>query len=225
VGAWDEGATVVAEAAMQDSFVLRVGTLTSIGRALYPGVVDHFAKLQPGWQVELRSFGWGDPTAGLDANSTDAAFVWLPLANENVTHEVLVSERRFVALSTKHPLALHTEVDFVDIEGEAFAALPQSAGPLRDFWLAIAERNGRPVHIAAEVSSADETFEIVASGAAAVLLAEGNAAIYARPGIVCLPVAGLAPAQLVVAWRRSDRRNAVSSFVQACRDALADARP
>ena len=35
----------------------RVGTLTSIGRELYPGIIEHFAKRQPGWHVELRSFG------------------------------------------------------------------------------------------------------------------------------------------------------------------------
>ena len=71
----------------------------------------------------------------------------------------------------------------------------------------------------AEVSSADEVFEIVASGAAIVLLAEGNAAIYARPGIACLPVSDLEPARLAIAWRRGDRRPAVRDFVRACRDA------
>jgi len=48
----------VADEAAREARVLRVGTLTSIGRALYPAIIDHFAKRQPGWQVELRSFGW-----------------------------------------------------------------------------------------------------------------------------------------------------------------------
>ncbi|MGH3212804.1 MAG: LysR family transcriptional regulator, partial [Trebonia sp.] len=50
---WDDGFAVVADAAAQDTRVLRVGTLTSIGRALYPAITDQFAKRQPGWQVEL----------------------------------------------------------------------------------------------------------------------------------------------------------------------------
>jgi hypothetical protein len=50
--------------------VLRVGTLTSIGRALYPAIIDHFAKRQPGWQVELRVVRvggryWGAAESGL----------------------------------------------------------------------------------------------------------------------------------------------------------------
>ena len=70
------------------------------------------------------------------------------------------------------------------------------------------------------MTSADETFEIVASGSALVLLAGGNALVYARPGIVCLPVHGLTPARLAIAWRRDDRRLAVAAFVQACLDTV-----
>jgi hypothetical protein len=59
-----------------------------------------------------------------------------------------------------------------------------------------------------------------------VLLAEGNAAVYSRPGITCVPVTGLEPARLeparlTVAWRRGDRRACVSAFAQACKDAAA----
>ena len=61
---WDEGVAVVADEAAREARVLRVGTLTSIGRALHPAIIDRFAKRQLGWQVELRSFGWGDATGG-----------------------------------------------------------------------------------------------------------------------------------------------------------------
>jgi hypothetical protein len=73
--------------------------------------------------------------------------------------------------------------------------------------------------VAAEVSAADEKLEIVSSGAAITLLAEGNAGIYSREWIVCIPVTGLEPARLAIAWRRGDRRPAIRDFVQACRDA------
>jgi DNA-binding transcriptional LysR family regulator len=35
---WDDGVAVVGDAAAQDARVLRAGTLTSIGRALYPAI-------------------------------------------------------------------------------------------------------------------------------------------------------------------------------------------
>jgi DNA-binding transcriptional LysR family regulator len=219
LGDWDDGIAVVGDAAAQDARVLRVGTLTSIGRALYPEITDQFAKRQPGWQVELHTCGWGDPTAGLRDRAADAAFVWLPIDAPELETEVLATERRFVAVSARHPLADRQSIEFSEIADEPVAALPVSAGSQRAFWLAIDARAGRPPRVAAEVSAADEKLEIVSSGAAITLLAEGNASIYARDGIVCIPVSGLQPARLAVAWRRGDLRPAVLAFIQACREA------
>lgn len=216
---WDDGVAVVADAAAQDARVLRVGTLTSIGRALYPAITDQFAKRQPGWQVTLHTYGWGDPTAGLRDRTADAAFVWLPIDAAEIETAVLATERRFVAISARHPLADRQAVEFSEIVNEPVAALPASAGPQRDFWLALDARAGRSPRVAAEVRAADEKLEIVSSGTAIALLAEGNADIYSREGIVCILVNGLEPARLAIAWRHGDRRPAVRDFVQACRDA------
>jgi Bacterial regulatory helix-turn-helix protein, lysR family/LysR substrate binding domain len=49
-----------------------------------------------------------------------------------------------------------------------------------------------------------------------------SAAVYARPGITCVPVTDLEPARLAIAWRRGDRRTWVADFVRACQDAVAD---
>jgi DNA-binding transcriptional LysR family regulator len=216
---WDDGVVMVGDAAAQDTRVLRVGTLTSIGRGLYPAITDQFAKRQPGWQVELHSYGWGDPTAGLQDRAADASFVWLPIDDAEIETAVIATERRFVAMSARHPLADRQTIEFSEIINEPAAALPASAGAQRDFWLAIEARAGRPPQVAAEVSAADEKLEIVSSGAAITLLAEGNAGIYSREGIVCVPVSGLEPARLAIAWRSGDRRPAIRDFVQACREA------
>ena len=216
---WDEGAAAVSEAAAAAARTLRVGTLTSIGRDLYPSVIDHFGKREPGWCVELQSFSWSDPTAGLHRHATDAAFLWLPVGSDDIAVQVLAAEPRYAALSAGHPLAGRREITFADIASEPFAALPLSAGPLREFWLATDRRADKPAVIAAEVTSADEKFEIVSTGAAVALVSEGNAVVYDRPGIVCVRVCDLDPAQFAVGWRRNDPRRAVRSFVDACTDA------
>ena len=61
---WDDGVAVVADAAAQEARMLRAGTLTSIGRALYPAVLEQFAKRQPGWRVELQVVGLGRSHGG-----------------------------------------------------------------------------------------------------------------------------------------------------------------
>src|SRR5262249_16776694 len=84
---------------------------------------------------------------------------------------------------------------------EPFVALPRAAGPLREFWLATDQRAGQPVVVAAEVTSADEKFEIISTGAAVAFGSAGNAVTYSRPGLVCVPVRRLSPAPPPVAGR------------------------
>src|SRR5258708_37126378 len=124
---WDGGVAVVGDAAAQDARVLRVGALTSIGRALYPAITDQFAKRQPGWQVELHAYGWGDPTAGLRDRAADAAFVWLPIDAAEIETEVLATERRVVAGSARPPLADPPALEFSEIVNEPVAPPPRSA--------------------------------------------------------------------------------------------------
>jgi len=222
---WDVGVAAVADAAAAEARLLRVGTLTSIGRNLYPRATELYARRQPGWQVELRSFGWADSSAGVREHATDVAFVWLPVDTDDLVFEVLATERRVVAMSSQHPLAARSSVEFAEIVDEPITALPTSAGPVRDFWLAADRRAGKPARVAAEVTTADETFEIVSAGAAVALLAEGNAIVYSRPGVACIPVIDLDPARLAIAWRRADRRPAVQAFIRACHDAALDIGP
>lgn len=56
----------------------------------------------------------------------------------------------------------------------------------------------------ATAASADEAFELVASGVGVMLLAEGNTRLYARPGVEYRPVEDLSPARLALAWVRPE---------------------
>jgi len=115
-------------------------------------------------------------------------------------------------------------IPFAELVDESFIALPASAGALREFWLATDHRH-TPPRIAAEVATADETFEAVASGLGVVLLSAGNVSIYQRTDVVCRPVSGLSPSQLAVAWRTGDDRDAVRVFADACVQCLCDPPP
>jgi len=218
---WDQTLRAVADADSHDRRVLRVGLQTGIGRDLYPAAARLFTAGQPGWRISLRMCPWTDPSAGLIDRTSDAAFVWLP-APAGIEHRVIAREPRWVALPAGHRLAAREEVDFAELLDEPFVALPVQTGPLREFWLATAERGGHPARIGAEAATPEETFETVASGLGVHLLAAGNAAIYARPDITCRPVRGLSPCSLTIAWRHGDRRPQVHAFVAACLDA---ARP
>jgi DNA-binding transcriptional LysR family regulator len=213
VTAWERGRAAVLAATPAGRLV--VGMQTAVGRGLQRRALARFAELAPGTVPTLRQVDWRDPTAGLADGSSDVAFVWLPLPMDDVDVLPVATEDRVVALPTDHRLAGASGIEFPDLLDEPFIALPDSAGPLRDAWLAVAERGGRPPVVGAVADTPDAVFEAVASGLGVVLLAAGNADLYARPGVVCRPVTGLSPAVLALAWRRSDRRPAVAAFVRA----------
>ncbi|MEU8900007.1 LysR substrate-binding domain-containing protein [Nocardia sp. NPDC048505] len=223
--AWAAAEAAVAAAMSAQAATLTVGISTSPGRGLLPAVRSRFAAAHPAAKTILRQVGWADATAGLADASADVAFVWLPLADAGRYRWLVVAhEPRMVALPRDHRLAAHAEVDFADLLDEPFLALPESAGPLRDYWLALDARDGRAPRVAGEVSSTEETYEAVLNGDGVVLLASGNAPLIAREGVVVRPVRGIAPSELALAWRRDDTRPLVRAYLEACRLATAGKR-
>jgi DNA-binding transcriptional LysR family regulator len=208
---WDRGYAEARALTHPDTLV--VGMQTAVGRDLQRPAVERFRATLPGWTVSLRLVGWDDPTAGLADGTSDLAFVWLPIPADFATR-VLITEPRWVALPAQHPLADHAEIPFALLLNEPFVALPAAAGPLRDFWLAVDARPSPPV-VAAEATAADEVLELVTAGVGIALLAEGNTGLYQRPGLVCRPVPDLPPAELAVAWRPTDNRDAVHTFLNS----------
>jgi DNA-binding transcriptional LysR family regulator len=226
---WEETRRAVAEAAAARDSTLTVGFQTRIGRGLIPGVTAKMAELLPGWTLLFRQVSWRDPTAGLARAEVDVAIAWLPVPDtDELSWQVVATEDRWIALPAGHPLVGRPTIPFAELTNEPFIALPAAAGPLRQFWLATEHRNAEP-RVAAEVETAEETFEAVASGLGVALLSAGNAEIYQREDVVCRPVTGLSPSELAVVWRTDDRRPAIRVFVDACFRCLcaphADATP
>ena len=191
VGEWEAAKAALARAS--DS-TLVLGMHTSPGRGLLPQVRARLVADCPDATLELRQVAWADRTAGLEQGDTDAAFVWLPLPAPPYRWVTVASEPRLVAMPSTHALADRTSVTFDDIREEPFLALPQSAGPLRDYWLAGA------TNVVAEINDTEETYEAVAAGIGVCLLAAGNAPIFARGDVTMLEVTDLSPAELVLAW-------------------------
>lgn len=218
VQAWDRGWSSVRALAAATQIV--VGMQTAVGRGLQRRSLARFSELAPGVVPSLRLVGWSDPTAGLADGSSDVAFVWLPVPLDDVDTLPVATEPRLVALAADHPLAGREQIPFAELLDESFVTLPDSAGPLRDFWLAVDHRDGRPVSVGAVAETADAVLEAVAAGFGVVLLAAGNAALYERAGVVSRAVDGLSPAVLALAWRASDRRPVVAAFVRAVDEQL-----
>ena len=221
LGAWEEGAAAVERARAAQRSTLVVGMSTSPGRGgLLPAIRSRFTSAFPEATVRLKQVSWDDPTAGLADAATDVAFVWLPLPDaRRYAWTVVAEEPRLVALPDTHPLAAREEVDFADLADEPFLALPGSAGPLRDYWLALDARDGRAPRIGAEIASTEETYEALVAGLGVCLVAAGNAPLITLGGVTTRPVRGIGPSRYALAWRREDAgRPLVQAYAQASRE-------
>ena len=221
LAAWDLGWEAAERAKSGQRATLLVGMSTSPGRSgLLPAVRSRFTAIHPQATVQLRQVSWTDSTAGLADGLTDVAYVWLPVPEPaRYTWIVVAEEPRLVAMPDTHPLASRDVVDFADLLDEPFLALPQTAGPLRDYWLAADARGGKPPRIGAEIASTDETYEALLDGRGICLLAAGNSPLITLEGVTTRPVRGLSPSQLALARRASDTRPLVLDYIRACQQA------
>jgi len=219
---WDAAWEAAERAKSEQRATLVVGMSTSPGRGgLLPAIRSRFSAARPQARVHLHQVSWDDATAGLADGTADVAFVWLPGPDPGrYTWVVVAEEPRLVAMPLTHPLAACEAVDFSELLDEPFLALPPSAGPLRDFWLALDARGGRPARIGAEIASTDETYEALMDGQGICLLAAGNAPLIALEGVITRPVRGLSPSQLALAWRKDDHRPLIHDYARACRQAV-----
>ncbi|WP_443062414.1 LysR family transcriptional regulator [Streptomyces sp. NBC_00457] len=220
LAAWEEAAAAVERARAVQRATLTVGMSTSPGRGgLLPAIRSRFTAAHPETALRVRQVSWEDPTAGLADGSVDVAFVWLPLPDaERYGWTVLAEEPRLVALPDTHPLAARTDLTFTDLLDEPFLALPRSAGVLRDHFLALDARTGRPPRIGAEIAGTEETYEALVAGLGICLVAEGNAPLITLGGVITRPVRGLPPSRYALAWRREDGElPLVRGYAQACR--------
>ncbi|MFE1287733.1 LysR substrate-binding domain-containing protein [Streptomyces sp. NPDC058751] len=231
LAAWQGAEAAMEEAKTAERRTLVIGMSTSPGRGLLPALRARLVSRHPDARPVLRQVNWADPSAGLADGSSDVAFVWLPLPDDDqYRYAVVAREPRLVALPDGHPLAARAasdpegKVDFTDLLEEPFLALPPEAGPLRDHWLALDARGGRQPRIGGVVASAEETHEAVAGGQGVALLAAGNAPLLVRDEVIAVPVRGVSPSRLAVAARQDDKRALVLAYLAAAREVGAAAR-
>jgi DNA-binding transcriptional LysR family regulator len=193
---------------------LAVGVMAGAALELTDPILAAFARELPDTEVALDPHLYDDPSAGLRAGTSDVALLRPPLDERGLELRRLFSEPRVAALSARHPLARKAELSMRDLH-ETTVIRPASPDPVwNHFWTAGCSQtiDARTLEIALEMISARRAVAISAAG---------WARFYPRPGVRNLPVAGLPPSEVALAWRRGETNPLVRRFVDL---ALATAR-
>lgn len=196
---------------------LVVGFQGNAAAELTPKILTAYQARHPRVQVEMRSHDFADPYVGLANGSVDVAFVRPPLLMQNwLSIETLFVEPRMLVTSSESPLAARRQVSVEEVSDEAFVGR-RAPDYWRDFWLAVDSRGPHAVKLGADVGSVDECFEAILSGRGVAFTQASTKRFYDRPGLTFIPVEGLPPSPLAIAWRNDMDAPPVDDFIETAR--------
>jgi DNA-binding transcriptional LysR family regulator len=188
---------------------LRVGVLGPGEAALSTAVAAEFGRAHPDAEVSLDQGGLADPTLGLAEGRVDVAITWAPFDTSALVTRTIRTDPRFVAVASDEPLTSRGTLMPHDLQGRACVRFPAEADPAwRSFWEADGGGQEGPV-----VRTLDECLHAVMWRRAIALVPATTVRNHAVPGISYLPVQGVRPASLVLAWRRGRPSSLVTDYV------------
>jgi DNA-binding transcriptional LysR family regulator len=195
--------------------ILRVGLATTAVIPLVGETLRHFAEDHPDIHLAVSNHGMIDPSADLRAGTVDVGFVRPPFTDDGVVAmETVLTEPRYIVLREGHPLAERESLRPEDVVGEPWIYVEGADPKTRAFW-SLEEFRDEPLRTGTRVNSFEEAFAAVLAGLA--ITCQGESAIRtvgaAFPQLRPVPLEGVEPARVAVAWRHREETELTRAFV------------
>jgi DNA-binding transcriptional LysR family regulator len=172
----------------------------------------------PHVRVEPRRFEWGGEVAALREGECDVAFVWLPADLTGLHSEIVASEPRFAGLSTHHALAGRDAIGVDELNDEPIMWTRLAPRYWVDWWAVNPRPDGSEPRWGPENENVEEMLEQVADGSAYCIVPQSMTEFYARPDLVWIPIAGIDPLRIALAWRERDPSPLIAAFAEIVRE-------
>lgn len=181
---------------------LRLGFVSFSLTAPTRRLVNEFSRGHPDVDLQLRQYEWDDPSAGLLAGTSDAALVRPPFTGlERLSTVEITRDELFLVLADDHPLAASARVDVGQLARVPFLRTHLVTDPVfAERWFLPRLRGPDAPLVASRAATVEEWLGEIALGRGVDLVPEGMVEAYRKPGLVFLPVSGLDPSPVVLAW-------------------------
>ncbi|MFG6195688.1 LysR family transcriptional regulator [Nonomuraea sp. JJY05] len=195
---------------------LRVGFLATPTEVV-TGSVRAFERRYPECAVELVEIPLSDPFGKLRAGQVDLTFTLLPVNEPDLaTGEGLNEVSYQLGVSTRHPLAARTGIAAEELADVPLIGLDGPAPRVyRELIAPSVTPSGRPIPRAGTVATSQEGLTQVALDRGGMLFCTPTAAHHRRPDVSFVPVAGLSPSIMGLAWVKAAETAAVLAFEEA----------
>ncbi len=197
--------------------VLRLGFLAFALTAPSRRLLTEFGRTAPDVSVQMRQYEWDDPSAGLLAGDTDAAFVRPPFTGDDRLQMLeLDADVLLAVLPEGHELAGAESVSAARLAQEPWLEADVVKDPVfARFWYFTDLRDaGSGAAVRSRAGTVEEWLAEIAFGRGVNVVPAGMAEGYRRPGLVFVPVADAPPSRLVLAWRRDDPPEVATTFAR-----------
>ena len=201
--------------------VLTLGTVTW-RTELLDSALERLAARMPQLEVVIRTIPFSDPFGDLRSGAIDAAILWLPVREPDLTvGPLLGTESIVLAMATSHALA---DVESLTLEDLADVTVMGGARP--EYWreglVPTRTPSGRTIRVGPTVNSTEEMIPILTTGEAVSPMHAHTAEYLPLPGVIYRRIDDAPPAQWVLVWRTAaedDRVLALDDAIQAIRPA------
>ena len=203
--------------------LLRLGSITWRTDLLRPAF-EHLAERMPELEVTVRVVTFGDPFGPLRSGEIDAAILWLPIREPDLTVGPIVGTEEIVlAMSSTHPLAAKDEVVLEDL-----ADVTVMGGAKPEYWreglVPTHTPGGKLIPIGPVVTSVEAMIPILTTGEAVSPMHVSAARYLSLPGVVYRPITDAPLARWALVWRTATENDQVRALAEAIR-AVPQGRP
>jgi DNA-binding transcriptional LysR family regulator len=207
---------------------LRVGFPEYANHTPVAGILQTFQRRYP--HVELEQHEWFllqhtlQLVSRLRNGALDVGFLLLPVDDEALAHEHVLSIEIVAAIPEDHPLAAEREVPMRTLADERLILFSRRFHPMHyDHIVECCKKAGFSPDIVQkyepQVYSGPTTYRMVASGAGIGIVVPPLVITSRPPGVVFRPLRDPTPTlDLVAAWRRSDPSSNLRAFLEVIRE-------
>ncbi len=163
----------------------------------------------PELSIRVLRTAYDDQADVVREGRADVCFVRMPVDHRGLRLCPLFSEPRVAALPAGHPLAAKASLTVAELAAERLLQSPDAVPEWRD----LPDRRGaaRPGR---EPRGVEKKLERVAAGDGVVILPLSTASHYTRTDVVKVPVDGIGPSQVCLAWSSDRRSPLVKEFAE-----------
>jgi len=209
----------VLDPALVAGWPLRLGHAWSALGTHTAGLVRRWRERHPG--TPLRLLRLDDRSAGLADGRADVAVLREPAAGTlpRTRSVLLLTEPRVAAVPADSPLARRPSLRLADLAAHPVALNTVTGTTTPGLWLA-----GEAPSVTVPVANTDDWLVAIATGGAVGVTTAATAVLHLHPGVAFVPLLGVPPVPVRLAWRDPPSHPAVPALVALAQEVVAAAR-